>query len=56
MNYDYEELEELSDCCGAEIIYTDICSECKEHCGVHEWDDDELTPEEMNAELRQLGF
>ena len=56
MNYDYEELEELSDCCGAEIIYTDICSECKEHCDVHEWDDDELTPEEMNAELRQLGF
>lgn len=27
-----EEEEEVSDCCGAEIIYTDICSECKEHC------------------------
>lgn len=22
----------VSDCCGAEIIYGDICSECKEHC------------------------
>ena len=21
-----------SDCCGAEIIMGDICSECKEHC------------------------
>ena len=23
--------EPLSECCGAEIIHTDICSECKEH-------------------------
>ena len=22
----------ISECCGAEIIYSDICSECKEHC------------------------
>lgn len=22
----------MSDCCTALIIYTDICSECKEHC------------------------
>jgi len=22
----------VSDCCGAEIIFTDICSDCKEHC------------------------
>ena len=22
----------LSECCGAEIWYSDICSECKEHC------------------------
>lgn len=25
---EYEE----SECCGAKIIYDDICSECKEHC------------------------
>ena len=22
----------ISECCGAEIIYSDICSECREHC------------------------
>lgn len=22
-----------SDCCGAEIKWGDICSDCKEHCG-----------------------
>lgn len=27
-----EDDEPLSDCCGAEIIHTDICAECKEHC------------------------
>jgi hypothetical protein len=27
----YEEVSETSDCCGASIILTDICSECKEH-------------------------
>jgi len=53
---DKDELAEISDCCGAEIIRDDLCSECKEHCEPHEWDDDDLTPEEMNAELRQLGF
>ena len=26
----------LSECCDARIIYTDICSHCKEHCGVYE--------------------
>jgi len=46
----------VSDCCGAEVIYQDICSDCKEHCGVQEWDDDELTPEQMNDELRSIGF
>lgn len=22
----------LSNCCGAEVVYDDICSECLEHC------------------------
>lgn len=26
-----------SDCCGALIILTDICSNCKEHCDELEW-------------------
>jgi len=25
-------MREQSECCGAEIILTDICSKCKEHC------------------------
>lgn len=32
--------ESLSDCCGAPIIYPDICSDCKEHCEPQEMDDD----------------
>jgi len=31
--------EDVSDCCGASILYTDLCSDCKEHCGVQEDDD-----------------
>jgi len=31
-DYDDEDLEEVSECCGAPIIHTDICSNCKEHC------------------------
>ena len=49
--------EDVSDCCGA-MIYsdTDICSDCQEHCGIQEWDDDEETPEQMNDRLRSMGF
>ncbi|MGB3153535.1 MAG: hypothetical protein WBB06_02975, partial [Chitinophagaceae bacterium] len=25
--------EKMSNCCGAKIIYTNICKECREHCG-----------------------
>jgi len=27
---------DLSDCCGAEIMWGDICSKCFEHCEIHE--------------------
>lgn len=30
---DYCDCAHTSDCCGAEIIMGDICSDCKEHCG-----------------------
>ena len=29
--WDEDNEEELSNCCGASIIMTDICSDCKEH-------------------------
>ena len=47
--------EDISDCCGA-MIYadTDICSECQEHCGIQ--DDDDETPEQMNARLLSMGY
>lgn len=36
-----------SNCCGAEIIWTDICSECKEHC--EPVDDEEETKADREA-------
>jgi hypothetical protein len=30
----------LSECCGYEIILSDLCSYCKEHCGVDEGNND----------------
>ncbi len=37
VNFIQEESEEVSDCCGADIIEnTDLCSDCKEHCGIQE--------------------
>ena len=29
-------INKVSECCDAKIIYTDICSECMQHCGVCE--------------------
>ena len=31
---------ELSECCDAKIIYSDICSKCIEHCGIYEEEED----------------
>ena len=56
-DYKNEYNEEIvSDCCGAQIEYQDICGECKEHCGIQEWDDLDDTPDEMNDHLRDIGF
>ena len=30
--YDNKSYGVYSDCCGAEVIFCDICAECKEHC------------------------
>jgi hypothetical protein len=29
---DYREYGMISNCCGANVIMTDICEACKEHC------------------------
>jgi len=41
--------EEYSDCCGAEILNEDICSECKEHCDI-------FTEDEAMAVYLDSGF
>lgn len=38
---DSYEYGEVSDCCGAEIIHGDICSDCGEHCDAVS-DEDEM--------------
>ena len=38
---DYMEYGYVSSCCGAGVIYSDICMECKEHCDLEEIKDDE---------------
>jgi len=50
-----EDTEDLSDCCSA-LIYpdTDLCSDCKEHCGIQGEDDE--TPQQMNERLRSMGY
>jgi len=54
-NYEEDYSEDVSDCCGASIVFEDICSDCKEHCGVQEWDELDETPAEMNDHLRSIG-
>lgn len=41
--------EEVSNCCGAKIIWTDICSECKEHCDPVE-EEDTMSDEDTQLE------
>lgn len=42
---------ELSNCCGAIIVCSDICSECKEHCGNACEDCDEIDCENRATEI-----
>ena len=43
------EQEEYSACCGAEIVYEDICTACMEHCDV-------FTEDEAMAVYLDCGF
>ena len=37
---DVSDLEPISACCGADIIYHDICDDCREHCeNIYETED-----------------
>lgn len=37
---DTSDLEPISACCGADIIYHDICDDCREHCeNIYETED-----------------
>ena len=38
---DYMEYGYVSSCCGAGVIYGDICMECKEHCGLEDEEEEE---------------
>lgn len=32
LEFEEDEFRNVSDCCEAEVIYGDICADCKEHC------------------------
>ena len=38
---DYMEHGYVSSCCGAGVIHSDICMECKEHCDLEDEEEDE---------------
>jgi hypothetical protein len=61
MNYpsDFMEHGYVSSCCGAGIIYSDICMDCKEHCDVEEIKDDEEEDEKesnLMDKYREVGM
>ena len=43
-----------SDCCGASVIYTDICADCKEHCTPVDEDEGELMDVYRDVGMQQL--
>tara|TARA_B100000424_G_scaffold231048_1_gene193166 strand:+ start:372 stop:536 length:165 start_codon:yes stop_codon:yes gene_type:complete len=45
--YDITDLEPVSQCCGANIIFHDICEDCQEHCdNIYETEDGILVDED----------
>ena len=40
IQYDISDLEQVSACCGADIILHDLCDDCHEHCeNIYETED-----------------
>ena len=44
------------DCCGARVIYTDICADCKEHCTPVDEDEEEDTVNKLMDLYRDVGM
>jgi len=40
----------ISDCCGYDVLYHNICSNCHEHCDPYEEEDVEDLEEELDQE------
>jgi len=54
MSTDYSDIYELgvqSDCCGASVVWVDLCTECKEHCTPVE-----LEKRELMDKYRDVGM
>jgi len=45
-----------SDCCGARVIYTDICADCKEHCTPVDEEERELMDEYRDKGMSPSDF
>ena len=48
MSLDYSDIYEHgveSDCCGASVVWVDICTDCKEHCTPVDLEERELMDE-----------
>lgn len=41
---DITEYGKVSECCGAPVVLEDICTDCKEHCGMIEEIEDDAIP------------
>jgi len=53
MSIDIESSGVVSNCCGATVIYSDICSECREHCDPVDEDGNALYSELELHEIEQ---
>ena len=54
MSLDYSDIYELgveSDCCGASVVWVDLCTECMEHCTPVE-----LEKRELMDKYRDVGM
>jgi|6_EtaG_2_1085325.scaffolds.fasta_scaffold280233_2 hypothetical protein len=60
MSLDYSDIYELgveSDCCGASVVWVDLCTECMEHCTPvrkYEWDESHLIDNPRDEEESSL--
>ena len=56
---DYSDIYELgveSDCCGASVVWVDLCTECREHCTPVDLDTGKLMDDYRDAGMRPGEF